>query len=197
MDLKQAFKRSIVIIAIIAVSVLIGFLFQIISEKAEMSKNPLQFEEFVTKYSDEYGVPEYVIYSVIKNQSNFDSSILFDDGSIGLMKVSPDTLEKYKGVLHDSYDEGMLYDPETNIKYGTYLLSRLYVDLGTWQSVYAAMYTGEETVLEWLLDTDVSDIAENVKTQLRDIPDKATAKYVSKLSKTADIYKSLYFDNND
>lgn len=195
MDFKKAFLRSIVIISIIIVSVIVGFVFQKVSLKAEMSKYPQNYDDLVTKYSGEYAVPEYVIYAVIKTRSGFDSSILFDDGSIGLMKVTPETLEKYKGYFHDDYNTGMLYDPETNIKYGTYELSRLYVDLGTWKSVFAAMYIGEDTVREWLTDEDISDISDGVKTQLRSIPDKNCAKFVSKLTKTADTYKELYFDN--
>lgn len=192
--MKKAFVRSVIIISVVIVSVIIGFLFQKISNSIDKADNPLKFEEFVSKYSDEYAVPEYIIYSVIKNQSDFDSSILFDDGSIGLMKVAPQTLEKYKGTLHDNYDSGMLYDPETNIKYGTYYLSRLYVDLGTWESVYASIYSGKETVLQWLTDTDISDISENVKPKLRNIPDRKCAAYVKKLADTADKYKLLYFN---
>lgn len=194
MELKDTLKRSVVIIATVALSVVIGIIFQTVSTSIDKKENPLRFEEFVKKYSNEYAVPEYVVYAVIKNSSDFDSSTLSDDGKIGLMQVSPEILEKYKGTLHDNYDVGMLYDPETNIKYGTYYLSRLYVDLGTWESVYASLYIGEETVEEWLCDTDISDISENVKTKLRDIPDKQTAKYVKRMSETSDIYKKLYFN---
>lgn len=194
MELKDTLKRSVIIIATVALSVVIGIIFQTVSTAIDKKENPLRFEEFVEKYSNEYAVPEYVVYAVIKNSSDFDSSMLSDDGKIGLMQVSPEILEKYKGTLHDNYDSGMLYDPETNIKYGTYYLSRLYVDLGTWESVYASLYIGEETVEEWLCDTGISDISENVKTKLRDIPDKQTAKYVKRMSETSDIYKKLYFN---
>lgn len=193
MELKDTVKRSLLIIAVCVISVIIGIVFQTVSTSIDRKENPLEFEEFVKKYSDEYAVPQYVIYSVIKNSSDFDSSMLSDDGKIGLMQVRPEILEKYKGTLRDDYDTGMLYDPETNIKYGTYYLSRLYVDLGTWESVYASLYIGEETVFEWLADTDISDISENVKTKLRDIPDKATKKFVGRLSDTSDTYKKLYF----
>lgn len=195
MDLKKAVLRSILIISIICISVLIGFAYQKISTSADMAKYPLKYEESVEKYSDEYGVPQYVVYAVIKNESNFDSALLSDSGEIGLMQVSPDTLEMYKGSLKDNYDTGMLYDPDTNIKYGTYRLSKLYIRLGSWKSVYAAMCVGEMEVEGWLADTDISDIGENVKPSLRDIPDRETEKYVKKLVKIADTYKSLYFDD--
>lgn len=195
MDFKKAALRSALIIGIIAVSVLIGIAYQNISVKVEKSHYPVKFEESVKKYSDDYGVPEFVIYAVIKCESDFNSALLSDSGNIGLMQVSPETLEKYKGNLKDNYDTGMLYDPDTNIKYGTYRLSKMYIKLGTWKSVYAAMAAGEEQVEAWLLDKEVSDIGEKTKPFLRDIPDRETEKFVNRLSKTAELYKSLYFEN--
>ncbi len=195
MKIKKAALRSVVIIAIAAVSILIGVLYESISEKVDMKKYPVEYSSFVEKYSDEYGVPEYIIYSVIKVSSDFESSLLFENGEIGLMKVSPDHLETYSVTLRDNYDTGMLYDPETNIKYGTYHLSKMYLKLGTWKSVFAALYSGEETVLEWLEDESISDIEENVKPKLRDIPDKGCRKYCEKLTKVSDRYKALYYRN--
>jgi len=192
-NFKKAAVRSVVIIAIAAVSILIGFLYQNISEKADMKKYPLEYTDFVTKYSSEYGVPEYIIYSVIKVESDFDSSLLSEDGEIGLMQVKPEHLKVYSGSLRDNYDTGMLYDPETNIKYGTYQLSKMYLRLGTWRSVFAAMYAGEETVTAWLSDEAVSDIEENVKPKLREIPDKGCRKFTEKLEDISETYKNLYY----
>lgn len=195
MDFKKATIRSVVIIIIIALSVLIGVLYENISTGVDKAKYPVKFSESVEKYSDEFGVPEHVIYAVMKSESNFDSSILSESGRIGLMQVAPETLEMYKGNLKDNYDTGMLYDPDTNIKYGTYKLSRMYISLGTWRAVYAAMATDEETVAQWLTDENISDIGENTKPSLRDIPDKDVEKFVNKLDKTAQTYKRLYFES--
>lgn len=195
MNYKKAVIRSVVIICIAAVSILIGVIYQNISIKFDKSKYPTQFSDFVEKYSDEYGVPEYIIYAVIKESSNFDSSLLFENGDIGLMKVSPELLDQYSTSLRDNYDTGMLYDPETNIKYGTYHLSKQYLKLGTWKSVFASMYVGEETVLEWLSDESISDIEENVKPKLREIPDKSCEKFTKKLLEISETYKNLYYVN--
>lgn len=193
MNYKKAAIRSVVIICIAAVSILIGVIYQNISIKIDKNKYPVEFSDFVAKYSDEYGVPEYIIYAVIKESSNFDSSVLAETGEIGLMQVSVELLNLYSSSLRDNYDAGMLYDPETNIKYGTYHLSKLYLRLGTWKAVFASMHAGEETVLEWLADESVSDIEENVKPKLRDIPDKECNKYTEKLLEISETYKTLYY----
>lgn len=195
MKLKGAAIRSGIIIGIVVLSIVFGLIFQSVSDKLDRKKYPREFGEFVSKYSEQYGVPQNVILAVIKTESNFDSSLLSEDGKIGLMQVSPEVLEKYKDELRDPYDTGMLYDPETNIKYGTYKLSKLYMKLGTWKAVFAALGAGEETVGEWLADERYSVTEEFSKPRLETIPDPAVAEYAEKLSDTSEKYKELYYNN--
>ena len=194
MKFRKVFIRSGIIIAIILASVIFGVIYQKVSDNVERSKYPLEYKEFVEKYSSEYGVPKNVIYAVIKTESGFDSSLLSDDGRIGLMQVSPETLEEYKEELHDSYDTGMLYDPETNIKYGTYRLSKIYLKVGTWRAAFAAMATDVETVQGWLEDPAYSDITEMHKPKLVTIPDSYASEYAERLEKVSEKYKDLYFN---
>lgn len=195
MSFKKAAVRSVIIIAIALVSVLFGIIFQNLSDKAERSKYPLKFEEFVSKYSYEFGVPKNVIYSVIKCESNFDSSLLSEDGKIGLMQLPPEVFEEYKTELHDSNDVGILYDPESNIKYGTYRLSKMYIRVGTWKSVFASLDVGADKVCDWLEDKDISEIAEMTKPKLINIPDAEVKKHVEQLEKVSETYKRLYFED--
>ena len=192
MNYKKAAIRSAVIIGIIVVSILFGLIYQAVSESIDKSNYPIKFSESVEKYSVTYGVPQNVIYAVIKYESDFDSSILSEDGSIGLMQISPETFESQKGSLKDTYI-GVLYDPDTNIKYGTYMLSKMYIKLGSWKSVFAAMTVGEETVEVWLQDPEISDIIENAKPILRDIPDEECEETAEEIGEIADMYKKLYF----
>ena len=175
MNAKKAFIRSAVIICIAVLSVFFGIIVQSFTERAERAKYPLSFEEFVNKYSYEYGVPKNVIYAYIKCSSDFKGDLTSDGGEIGLMQVSPKLLEKYKEELHDPYDAGMLYDPETNIKYGTYHLSKIYLKVGTWRAVYASLAAGVDRVTEWLADERYADIGELAKPKLKVIPDEAAS----------------------
>ena len=195
MNAKKAFIRSAVIICIAVLSVFFGIIVQSFTERAERAKYPLAFEEFVNKYSYEYGVPKNVIYAYIKCSSDFKGDLTSDGGEIGLMQVSPKLLEKYKEELHDPYDAGMLYDPETNIKYGTYHLSKIYLKVGTWRAVYASLAAGVDRVTEWLADERYAEIGELAKPKLKVIPDEAASRYAELLEKTAEKYNKLYFEN--
>ena len=195
MSFKRAAIRSAVIIGIVVLSVLFGVIIQSFSDRAERSNYPLKYEEFVKKYSYEYGVPQNVIYAVIKEESGFDSSLLDDGGEIGLMKVSPKLLESYKIELRDSYDTGMLYDPETNIKYGVYHLSKIYLKVGTWRAAFASLKVGTDKVLEWLASEDYAETSETSKPKLKIIPDNEAKVFTERLEETAERYKQLYFED--
>ena len=195
MNVKKSLIRSAVIIGIVVLSVFFGIIVQSFTERAERAKYSLAFEEFVNKYSYDYGVPKNVIYAYIKCSSDFKGDLLSDNGEIGLMQVSPKLLEKYKEELHDPYDAGMLYDPETNIKYGTYHLSKIYLKVGTWRAVYASLSVGVERVTEWLSDDRYAEIADLAKPKLKVIPDEAASRYAELLESTADKYKTLYVED--
>lgn len=186
---KKAIIRSVVIISILVLSVISAFIFQAILDKMDRVNYPQKFSEYVSKYAYEYGIPEYVVYSVIKVESSFDSGAVSDDGAVGLMQMMPDTFNWLTSMRKENLDSAMLYDPETNIKYGTYYLSYLYVRYGSWDEVYAAYNAGQGTVDEWLADPSLID--QNGK--LDKIPFAETGEYVEKLEKANDIYKRLYY----
>ena len=187
---KEALRRSAVILIIIALSVAIGFAWQKISAAIDKKNYPLQYEDVVKKYAREYGVPEYVVYAVIRTESGFDSSAKSDAGALGLMQIMPETFDMLLTQTHDGYELGMLYDPDTNIKYGTYFLRSLYLRYNDWETVYAAYNAGAGRVDGWLADP-----AHSAGGKLTDIPIEETEEYVAKVSYAVEKYKELYYDN--
>ncbi len=188
---NKAIMRSIVIITILLLSILCGLLFQVIWNAIDRVNYPKEYSDFVDIYAYEYGVPEYVVYSVIKVESDFKSGAVSEVGAIGLMQLMPETFVWLTSENGENLNSATMYDPETNIKYGTYYLSKLYLQFGTWDEVYAAYNAGPTKVEEWLSDEKYS---ENGKT-LDKIPYKETEKYVKKLNKANEIYKKLYYED--
>lgn len=187
--MKKAIKRSIVIIIILAVSVGIGFVYEKIWDKIDRVRYPQKFSEFVEKYSNEYGVPEYIVYSVIKVESDYESNAVSHAGAVGLMQITPETFDWVMMLMREELDRGMLYDPETNIKYGTYLLSYLYTEFGNWNTVYAAYNAGMSRVKGWLENPQYTDI----DGKLDYIPIEETRKYVPKINSAIEVYQRLYY----
>jgi len=189
MKYKEALMRSAVIVTILVLSVICGLLFQIFYDKYERNAYPKEYEEYVEKYASQYGVPESVVYAVIKTESGYDSGAVSEAGAVGLMQMMPDTFNWLTTITKENLDKGLLYDPETNIKYGTYYLSYLYLKYGSWDTVYAAYNAGEGNVDEWLGEALDADGAK----KLGDIPFEETEKYIKKVNKAAEIYDRLYY----
>ena len=157
---------------------------------------PEEYAPYVEQYAAEYGVPTDLVWAVIKTESGFDSSAVSSKGAVGLMQMMPATFEWLtEDILRDYHGVGMLYDPETNIKYGTYYLSRLYNRFSDWDTALAAYNGGEGNVSEWLKDKNYSD--DGIKLKTDKIPDEfsETKNYVKKVNKALENYKKLY--NNE
>ena len=189
MNWKSTARRSAVVVGIVVLSVLCALVYQIVWDEIDRQRYPRQFSEYVSEYSAQYGVPEYVIYSVIKVESDFVSNAESHAGAIGLMQIHPDTFDWITMRLKRSSEYGMMYDPRTNIEYGTYFLSYLYTRYNRWDTVFAAYNAGHGRVDAWLVDPEYADEDGN----LIRIPIKETDKYVKKVNDAIDVYKRLYY----
>ena len=72
--MKISTKRPIVIIAILIVSLLLGFAVDSLWDLLERATHPNDFKSYVKTYSSEYNIPEYVIFAVIETESGFDKN---------------------------------------------------------------------------------------------------------------------------
>ena len=60
-----------------------------------------------------------------RTESGFDSGAVSSAGAVGLMQLMPATFEWLTdGMLFEHLEPGMLYDPETNVRYGCFYLRR-------------------------------------------------------------------------
>lgn len=88
--------------------------------KTEETRKP--YEDIISKYADEYGVPEELAHAVVFTESRYRPDARGSAGEIGLMQLKLATARGvgYKGSAKD------LYDPETNIAYGMKYLGGAY-----------------------------------------------------------------------
>lgn len=189
MRFKETAQKSAVIIGILLLSVLCGYVYQLIGHSVDVKNHPREYESYVRKYSAEYGVPEYIVYAVILNESGFESNRLSDDGRIGLMQIEPSTFKWLTSLTKETLEPGILYDPETNIKYGTYMMSYLYTKYNRWKTVVAIMAADEATVVRWMSDDANTDEHGN----LTKIPDKRLAGFISGIENDIETYRELYY----
>lgn len=183
---------GIAVAVVLAISIVFGFVFDFVCTKIEHAiyKKPAEYQGYVSEYSLKYDVPENLIYAVMKTESGFDFAARSSVGAQGLMQLMPNTfLWLTNDMLGDRYEAGMLYDPETNIKYGVYYLSYLYDRYGNWDTALAAYNAGPGNVDSWLGDSEYDSDGDGV---LDKIPFRETRKYVKKVNKSLKMYDKLY-----
>lgn len=186
---NKAIHRSIVIVVILILSVLIGIAYQTVYRRIELRRYPREHSEIVSEYSDEYGVPEYIIYGVIKYESSFVSSYLGDDGAIGLMGVEPVEFDIVLKLTRESVSSDALYGPDTNINYGTHYLSYLYSRYYSWDTALLAKIAGMDTVDGWLESGDLTEENGHIEA----VPNENCEDELDKLKSTCEKYRELYY----
>lgn len=151
---------------------------------------PLEYKEAIIKYGQLHKIDPPLIAALIKTESNFDSQAESKKGAKGLMQITPSTGEWIAQTMGlESFDESMLFDPETNIKLGSWYVEHLsdYYK-GSFELVFAAYNGGRGNVDKWLKDRSLSHDG----MSLDEIPFSETENFVKKLRKNYDIYKSIY-----
>ncbi len=138
----------------------------------------------VKKYAKMYDVPQELVFSVIKAESNFDKNAKSPKGAVGLMQIMEPTGEWVAQKIEmDDFKKECLFEPDVNIEIGCFYISYL-LDLykNDQKCALAAYNAGPANVDKWL---------KSQKT-LEKIPFPETEEYVKKVTKNIKIYDFLY-----
>lgn len=186
---KKFIKAMIIIIIALTI---IFVLFKIVRVQNIALKKiyPTKYNEYVEKYSKENNVDKYMIYAIIKAESNFKSDVKSNSNAIGLMQLLENTaVEMSNSVKQDEITEKSLYDPEMNIKLGisyySYLLKHYRGNNILALTAYnAGMGNVDNWIKKGVIKSDGSDI--------ENIPYKETNNYVRKILRDYKLYVKLY-----
>ena len=174
----------ILVILIIITSLLVA-LFGIFKVHKIILKKvyPIEYSEYVYKYSKEYNVDPILVFAIIKAESNFNPDVVSSSKAIGLMQLMDTTAEEISRNLQINFKEGStLYNPELNIKLGTKYFSNL---IKVYNNNYLLALTAYNKWIEQgVIKEDGSDI--------ENIPFKETNNYVRKILRDYKIYQNLY-----
>lgn len=112
---------------------------------------PLEYEHIVRGHAENYELDAALIAAVIYRESKFDPDARSSSGAIGLMQLLPDTaLGIAVNTEGNRFEVSDLYDPEINIRYGSFYLRRLLRKYGDERLALAAYNAGQSNVDEWI-----------------------------------------------
>lgn len=151
---------------------------------------PLPYHDIITFYGRTYNVDPALIAAVIKAESNFDNKAVSERGARGLMQIMPETGSWAAGQAGEpGYNDDLLFDPETNIKLGTWYLSHLEKEFdGSTVLTLAAYNGGVGNVQDWLAGKTLL----NPEDSISKIPFPETRYYVRKVLFYHRLYGFLY-----
>jgi soluble lytic murein transglycosylase len=178
----------LIILVIIGLSICNKIDLKNIRNQIMMKIYKLEYSEYVKKYAKEYDVDKYLIFAIIKAESNFDQDAVSHREAKGLMQLMYSTAEEIAKKVNVDLNEENILKPDININLGTKYISMLIQKYGNINLALAAYNAGSGNVDGWIekgtLKEDGSDI--------ENIPFTETNNYVRKILRDYEIYKKLY-----
>lgn len=182
------------IITLLILASIIFILFKVVKIDDIIMKKlyPLKYSEYVEKYAKEYNIDKYMVYAIIKAESNFNQQAVSNKEAKGLMQLMPQTAEDIAKKLDIEVTKEeiskKLLEPEFNINLGTKYISNLLAKYSNIELALTAYNAGSGNVDTWVENGTLMADGSNIEN----IPYKETNNYVRKILRDYEIYKKLY-----
>lgn len=159
-----------------------------------VTAHPLQYESLIRQYAAEYNLQPAFVSAIILNESSFSTAAESGVGARGLMQLMPDTAEwiAHKLDMDSTYSADLLWDAETNIRFGCWYLNYLSKLFGGDPvTVASAYHAGQGEITSWLANSTYSPDGRTL--QVENMPEGPTRTYAGRVIRDYAIYDALYF----
>jgi soluble lytic murein transglycosylase len=141
---------------------------------------PFHYQGIVRGHARNYRLDPALLAAVIDAESKFHADATSGSGAIGLMQLLPSTAQGI--ALHtggSNFHTQDLYDPEINVRYGSWYLRHLLDKYGDERTALAAYNAGQNNVDSWLAHGSGIRFAE-------------TRAYVDRVEDLKNIYRDVW-----
>lgn len=151
---------------------------------------PFPQRELVQHYAGVHDLNPHLVAAVIRVESRWRVGATSPKGARGLMQIMPATGSWIAAQLGDQgFDAGQLYEPDLNIRYGTWYLAYLISQFGGQLTPALAAYNGgSHNVRAWLAEGRWTG---EVGT-LSQVPFEETREFVIRVVRNYERYERLY-----
>ena len=141
---------------------------------------PLEYEQIVRGHERNYQLDPALVAAVIYQESKFRANAKSEAGAIGLMQLQPETA---KGIAvrtgGSRFQTSDLYNPEINVRYGSWYLRHLLDKYEDEKTALAAYNAGHRNVDEW-------------RAEGKEIQFPETRHYVDRIEHLKGVYRDAY-----
>lgn len=172
------------LLGLILVVAVLGGVFFVVDETSppwyERIRYPLRYTEYVRVHAHQHNLDPALLAAVIYQESKFNPDAKSSSGAIGLMQLTPETARgiaiRTRGSAFHTQD---LYNPEINIRYGSWYLDNLFQKYGDEREVLAAYNAGQGNVDRWRVNGESIQFGE-------------TRAYVARVENLKRIYRNAW-----
>ncbi len=151
---------------------------------------PLPYRTALESNSRTRGLDPYIVAALVRQESEFNPKAISSARAYGLTQVLPSTgrqLSRRLGITR--FSPSMLFEPEINLKLGTYYLKTLLDQQeGSWEQTLASYNAGKRHADEWATWATFRERSEYIET----IPFTETRNYIQIVLRNAHVYRRLY-----
>ena len=186
---RPLFLRLVLVLLALAVAGTV--LLSAFRDKIEQWEYPLHYQEYVEYYAGKYGIDPMILYAFIRTESNFDPHVDSNADARGLMQITEVTFDWIKTKIAPTEDLTFddLYDPETNIRFGTYFVCYCLKKYDNHLATAAAAYHNGLGAVDALL-TETQYATDGVT--LEHYPYPQMRQYVKKITESYQRYSEIY-----
>jgi soluble lytic murein transglycosylase len=157
---------------------------------------PKAYESVVETESKKRKVDPYLVWSIMKAETQYKHDAISPVGAIGLMQFMPYTSQKVATMLDEEHKIENIFNPEISVKFGATYLRKLSDELGGQFPLVAAAYNGgPHRVKLWLRNFKEKDGSNmDYDVFVEHIPFNETRTYVKRVMSFILTYQKLYDD---
>ena len=153
---------------------------------------PKKYEDIVNSVAKEYNVDPYLIYAIIKKESNFNKNAISRSNAKGLMQLMNSTanevVQSINTIPNNGYD---IYDEYNNICIGTkYLSDLIKIYNGNIYLAVSAYNAGLGNINNWIKED--SNYYDNVNKVIEILSFNETKTYLIDVIRYYNMYKIIY-----
>lgn len=150
---------------------------------------PLPYRAELERHAKARDLDPFLLAGLIRQESEFDPRAVSAARAYGLTQILPATGRLLARKLKQRFRTSLLFQPEYNLRLGTYYLRTLFEKhQADWELTLAAYNAGSTRVENWVTWADFREPAEFIET----IPFTETRNYVLAVLRNARIYRQLY-----